>query len=271
MLFQLQGRALLGYKVSKELMSMNDTLQRMYAHRTIRAFTEAVPTEAELAALVRAARHTPTYKFQQTYSLIGVEDKDKQRRLAEICGQAYVAEAGYLFLIVADWARNMAICRAKGAEPTEIVSSADSFLAAIYDATLVTMNMVTAAESMGLGAVVLGSVNNDMQATIDLFELPRYTFPCLGLAVGTPDQSPQLKPRLPAEIVFMKDRYEPLEAPLEALAAYDDVVHEYYDLRDANRRVDRFTDQMTRALTADFAAKRGEILEVLHRQGLLLR
>lgn len=250
---------------------MNETLHHIFEHRTIRSFKDAPLSSEQLDLIIRAGRHTPSYLFQQTYGIIGVEDKDKQRALAEICRQPYVAEAGYLFLIIGDWSRHIAIAKAKGVEDFSVLSSADRFLASVYDATLVTMNMVTAAESLGLGAVVLGSVNNDMQATIDLFELPPYTYPCLGLAVGVPNQEPQLKPRLPKDVVFMKDRYVPLENPLAALADYDAVVHEYYDLRDANRRVDCFTDQAVRSVAPQFAAKRNEILAVLQKQGFLLK
>lgn len=57
-------------------------------------------------------------------------------------------------------------------------------------------NTVNATESMGLGAVILGSILNDAAQLIELLQLPKLTFPVLGLEVGYPDQEPQLKPRL---------------------------------------------------------------------------
>lgn len=250
---------------------MNETLHHIYEHRSIRAFKPRSLTSEEVHAIVKAGQHTPTYTFLQAATIIGVEDSTKKTAIAEICTQPYVAESGYLFIIVADMARNKAIAEAKGHEDFSVLDTADRFLATMYDATMMTMNMVTAAESMGLGAVVLGSINNDMQALIDLLELPPYTFPCLGLAVGEPNQSPQLKPRLPEIAVFMKDRYQAMENPLAELADYDEVVHEYYDLRNASQRVDRFTDQMVRAMGPVPPLKRGEILKVLQKQGFLKR
>lgn len=247
----------------------NYTLKHQFAHRTIRKFKDTPITSAQLEAILHAASQTPTYTFLQAATVIGVTDKKKQQALAEICNQHYVAEAGYLFVVVADMYRNKTIAEAKG-QDTEILGSADRFLATFYDATLMTMNMVTAAESMGLGAVILGSVNNRARETIALLELPQYTFPCLGLAVGVPDQEPTLKPRMSREFMFMENRYEPMDNPLETLAAYDAEVNQYYDLRDSNNRVDTFTNQMAKAMTS-VSADRQALLDILHEQGFLLR
>ena len=74
--------------------------------------------------------------------------------------------------------------------------------------------MVVAAESLGMGTVFLGSLHNDAQQIIDLLGLPEYTFPAVGLAVGWPNQEPQLKPRLPKEVMYMENHYQALENPL---------------------------------------------------------
>ena len=42
-------------------------------------------------------------------------------------------------------------------------------------------NMITAAESMGLGVVPLGSIKNEPQKIIEVLNLPKMTFPVLGL------------------------------------------------------------------------------------------
>ena len=104
--------------------------------------------------------------------------------------------------------------------------------------------MVVAAESLGMGTVFLGSLHNDAQQIIDLLELPEYTFPAVGLAVGWPNQEPQLKPRLPKEIMYMENHYQVLENPLKDIEAYDEEITGYYDTRDLNNRVDRFSKQV---------------------------
>ena len=44
----------------------------------------------------------------------------------------------------------------------------------------------------------------------------------------------------------MENYYQDLENPLEELKDYDAEVHEYYDLRDLNNRVDEFTTQIAK-------------------------
>lgn len=248
---------------------MNETIKTLQDHRTIRQFKKRALTEAELTAILSAARQTSSYTFLQAASIIQVEDPEKQQAIAKICNQPYVAEAGALFIIIADFYRNKCIAEAQGVD-TAVLDTADRFLASFYDATLMTQTMLTAAESLGLGGVILGSINNDSRALIKLLNLPKNTFPVLGLALGEPDQEPQLKPRLPLSITVMKDGYQPLEDPLNALAEYDKEVRTYYDLRNANQRVDAFTLQMARAM-ANPPAKRSELLEVLQEQGWLKR
>ena len=107
-----------------------------------------------------------------------------------------------------------------------------------------------------------------MQAIIDLLHLPPYTFPCLGLAVGVPDQDPALKPRLPRSITFMENIYTPLDNPMDTLSDYDNTVHEYYDLRDTTKPVDTFTAQMAARLSVAATAS-PSLLEILQKQGFL--
>lgn len=58
------------------------------------------------------------------------------------------------------------------------------FTQAQNDAVLALHAMETAAYSLGLGCVILGSLLNDVPALIDLLNLPEYTYPVLGIAIG---------------------------------------------------------------------------------------
>ena len=77
----------------------------------------------------------------------------------------------------------------------------------------------------------------------------------LGLAIGKPDQAPALKPRMPRELQFFDDVYpsddDATESIKERIGAFDVSVHEYYDLRNTDRPVDAFSDQI-----ASIAAQR---------------
>ena len=93
------------------------------------------------------------------------------------------------------------------------------------------------------------------------------TFPVLGLQIGVPNQEPQLKPRLPLKFIAFDNDYLK-EIKLSDLSDYDQEVTTYYDLRDANRRIDSFTNQIAGAKLDRHYTKRDEIMKVLHQQGL---
>ena len=246
---------------------MNETIQTQLNHRSIRAFKEQELTKEEVELLVDVARHTATSKFMQAYSIISITDPILKAAFAAISKQPYVEKNGHLFLFVVDYHRNVLLTKAQD-RPAKLQGTADYFIAGLTDATIAAQNIVVAAESLGMGTVSLGSLHNDAQQIIDLLGLPEYTFPAVGLAVGWPNQEPQLKPRLPKEIMYMENHYQVLENPLKDIELYDEEITGYYDTRDLNHRVDRFSKQVADKMES-LPPKRLALLEVIQQQGFL--
>lgn len=244
---------------------MNETIKTQLNHKTIRKFKNQKLTKEEINLLVDVARHTATSNFRQSYSIISITDENLKKELAEIGGQPYIIEVGHLFVFVVDQRRNQLIAEATGAKAT-VQGTADRFISGFTDAVIAAQNVVNAAESLGMGTVFLGSILNDNERLIELLELPKYVYPAVGLAVGWPDQEPQLKPRLPKEIIHMENKYKEIENPLETLKEYDEKVNQYYDLRDTNRRVDKFSVQISKTMD-NLLAKRGDTLKAMKKQG----
>ena len=106
--------------------------------------------------------------------------------------------------------RNAAIAARKGVEVASdafTLNGSYRFTQAQNDAVLALHAMETAAYSLGLGCVILGSLLNDVPALIDLLNLPEYTYPVLGIAIGKPDQEPAIKPRMPRSMQFFENEY----------------------------------------------------------------
>ena len=246
---------------------MNETIKTQLNHRSIRAFQEQELTKEEVELLVDVARHTATSKFMQTYSIISITDSTLKAAFSAISKQPYVENNGHLFLFVVDYHSNVQLTKAQD-RPAKLQETADYFIAGLTDATIAAQNMVVAAESLGMGTVFLGSLHNDAQQIIDLLGLPEYTFPAVGLAVGWPNQEPQLKPRLPKEVMHMENHYQVLENPLKEIEAYDEEITSYYDTRDLNHRVDRFSKQVADKMET-LSPKRLALLEVIQQQGFL--
>lgn len=244
----------------------NNTIKHQLNHRTIRAFKPTTLSEEQLNTLYSVASQTSTSMFMQQMSIMHITDPDKQTAIRKISKQSYVGANGDLFIFLVDLYRNQQIRHQKGKDDGRL-HTADIFFQGLEDTIMAVQNVINAAESMHLGVVTLGSINNDPQKIIKILNLPKMTSPVLGLQIGVPDQEPQLKPRLPLKFITFDNDY-PKEINLSDLKDYDQKVTTYYDLRNANRRIDSFTDQVAGAKLDRQYTKRDEIMKALHQQGL---
>ena len=237
-------------------------------HRTIRSFKDQTLSPEQLETLYTAASHTSTSMFLQQFSILHVTDPAKWAAIRAISGQQYIGANGDLFVYIVDLHRNQQIRQQLGFDDGRL-HTFDVFMQGVEDTVLALQNTVTAAESMGLGAVILGSVNDDPEQLVKVLNLPALTFPILGLQVGVPNQEPQLKPRLPINQIAFENEY-PRDFDVRSLADYDKIVQTYYDLRNANRRIDSFTKQITGSKLTKQTIERDKLAGLLKHQGLAL-
>ncbi len=232
-------------------------------HRTIREFkNQPVPAEV-FDQLIAVARQTPTSTGMQACSVIRVTDPEVKKQLAEVCRQEYVARAPELLIFIVDQHRNSQILKEMGEDPAR-AGDMDKFFQGFTDAALMAQNVNNAVESLGLGAVYLGSILNHPARTIQILGLPQYTFPVVGLGIGYPDQEPQLKPRMDMDLRLFENRYERFEGRYaEKLADYDEVMTSYYDLRESNKRSDSFTRQVVSKMTGGIPERQAMMNEIV--------
>ena len=246
----------------------NETIDTQINHRSIRAFKDQTLTQEQLETLYTVAQHTPTSMFMQNFSILHITDENKRAKIRELCNQKYVGAEGDLFIFIADLYRNQQIRKQFGKDDGR-VHTTDIFFQAMEDTILAFQNMANAVESMGLGCVTLGTVNDHPLEMLKTLGLPKLTFPVLGMQVGVPNQEPQLKPRLPLKFTCFEENYNK-NFDVKDLADYDKIVTTYYDLRDSNRRIDSFTKQITGKKLDEHITDRDQLPEELHQQGLCL-
>ena len=246
----------------------NATIDQQVNHRSIRKFKDQQLTEEQLTTLYTVFQHTATSLFMQNATLLHITDETKRAKIRELCGQKYVGAQGDLFIFVVDLYRNQQIRQQLGKDDGRLHTT-DIFFQGLDDTLLAWQNVANAVESMGLGYVPLGTINDHPLAMLDVLDLPKLTFPALGMQVGIPDQDPQLKPRLPLEFTTFENDY-PRDFAVDNLRDYDQVVTTYYDLRDTNKRIDSFTKQVTGEKLNTKAIDRDELPELLHKQELCL-
>lgn len=253
---------------------MNDTIRTQMQHRSIRAFTDEPLDPAVIDTLLDVATHAATSSFYQQTTIIRIQDPHVRQAVYESSQQPYVGGSrGELFVFVVDLYRNAQIREAVGVNEPDAGSALEStalFLQGVEDTLIAAQNMVVAAESLGLGTVYLGSIGGDPRSVIDALTLPIRTFPLLGVLIGHADQEPQLKPRLPRSFTTAVDAYPRFDSILASLADYDQIVQTYYDLRNANQRIDSFSRQIaTKPGTG--RAEQSPVRQVLTEQRLALR
>ncbi|AOZ88917.1 NADPH-dependent oxidoreductase [Bacillus xiamenensis] len=245
---------------------MNQTIETILNHRSIRSFTDERLTKDEVLTLVKSAQAASTSSYVQAYSIIGVTDQEKKAKLAKLAGnQPYVEKNGHFFVFCADLKRHDYLAQKAGKNHQEAFENTEAFLISVIDAALAAQNLSVAAESMGLGICYIGGLRNQLKEVSELLETPAYVLPLFGLAVGHPANPSSQKERLPAELIYHENSYQQDEAHMDRyLKEYDERISAYYEERTNGERKDTWSEQMLRGFSqpkrtylGDFVKEKG--------------
>lgn len=226
---------------------MNQAIDAILGHYSVRNFEDKALTEEELALLIKSAQAASTSSFVQAYSIIGITDKKIREQISAIAGnQPYTVQTGQLFIFVADLARHQAILEEHQVD-TAALETSEKWLVSIIDAALAAQNMAVAAESLGFGICFIEGIRNDVGQIAEILDLPPYTMPLFGLTIGHPIKGKEkAKPRLPQDLVYHENTYQKMNPA--TLAEYDEQIKTYYDERTAGKRVEGWSEQIARGL-----------------------
>jgi nitroreductase len=250
----------------------NQTLDLLLSHRSVRRYADAPLPDGALEAAIAAAQSASTSSNLQLWSVIAVQDAERKQRLS-VCAanDAHVAKAPVLLVWLADLHRLRQLGEAAGAA-TEGLDYFEAFLLAATDAALAAQNAMTAFESLGLGGCYIGGIRNDAPAVAAELGLPDEVFALFGMTVGVPDPArpAQVKPRLPQEVVLMREQYQWNDAQRAAIAAYNERLRAFQ--RAEKMREQDWTVQATRRVRDAQALTGRHILrDFLNKIGFRLR
>ena len=88
---------------------LNKTIETQLNHRSIRKFKDQSIDRNTLNTLFEVASRTSSSIAMQSYSIIRVSDKEKRKKISEICKQPYVETAPELLIFIVDVFRNAKI------------------------------------------------------------------------------------------------------------------------------------------------------------------
>lgn len=245
---------------------MNEVINLLNNHRSIRSFTDKKLDKETIITLVKAAQSASTSSYVQAYSIIGVTDESLKQQLREVSTQQYVEDNGHLFVFVMDFNRHTLLSEENGTNVS--YGDTEKLLVGAIDVALAAQNLAVAAESLGLGICYIGSLRNNVSRVIELLNLPKGVFPLFGMVVGEPDDKGSMKERLPSEAVYFENTYKSLqdEDVKSAVDVYDKNISEYYKERTNGERRDKWSEQVTNMLSKKI---RLDVHDVLKSQGFI--
>lgn len=240
---------------------MNQVIELLKNHRSIRQFTNEPVTQAQLRAIIEAAGAASTSNFIQAYSVINVTSPITRQQLSELAGgQKWVRESPVFLVFCADLKRAQSACDFENINMDS--GYTEQFIVSTVDVSLAAQNAMIAAESMGLGGVFIGGIRNNPQAVCELLNIPKQVYPIFGMCLGVPAAHPEQKPRLPVDVVLMQESYQ---QDVSYLQSYNDTCHAYYQGRSSGARAETWTHQI--ALMVSKSA-REHMKTFLEKQGL---
>ena len=196
------------YDTDSQPTESRGTIDTLLNHVSIRRYLpDPIPADV-LNTVLAAARRSPTSSNMQAYSFVVVTDAARKARLAELAGnQSYIADCPVFIAVCADTYR---LERAAEMHDRSLARNLENTLVASVDAALAGMSLATAAESVGLGSVMIGGMRNHPAEVAELLNFPPGVYVVYGMCLGYPnaEQVPPQKPRLAAGLVVHHEQYD---------------------------------------------------------------
>ncbi len=175
-------------------------------HVSIRKFSNQKIESKLIEDIIYSGTKASTTGNMQLYSIVINEEEEQKNKLIPLhFNQSVAKNAPVLLTFIADFNRFSKWCEQNNAVPGYY--NFLSFFTAAIDALLVAQNVCVAAENAGLGICYLGTTIYNAKEIIQEFQLPKLTFPVTTVALGYPDESPELTDRIPLEGIIHREKY----------------------------------------------------------------
>jgi len=195
----------------------NAIIDAMLKRKSIRKYTDQMPSDEVIETIVRAGMQAPF--ASQSCSLLLTKGKKETERGAPL-----------EFVVCVD---SHKLERIMAKRNWKLISNDLMILMfGMQDATLMAENMVMAAESLGLGSCFIGAAPYLADKIAKEYKLPKRVFPLVVLVMGYPDEDPPVRPRYPIDYVLFENEYPEFDdAAIEAaMKVMDDgyLAQDYY-------------------------------------------
>ncbi|GER67945.1 FMN reductase [Weizmannia acidilactici] len=224
---------------------MNSVIETILNHRSIRQYEDRPLSDDQIRLIVQSAQAAATSHFVQAYTILGIKDPERKKKLAELTGNRHVETCGHLLIFCADFHKHELSAEMEGVDVSEALQTTEKFMVGLIDTALAAQNAALAAESMGLGICYVGGLRNRLPEVSELLRIPKYVLPLFAMTIGYPANPSGKKPRMPVENIYFEEEYPNDENLLKKqLQQYNETISQYYTERTNGKRSDTWTGQM---------------------------
>lgn len=172
-----------GVEVSHNNEYPNQTMKLLIERASCRSFSDKKIARDVLQLILEAGIHAPTGGNLQPYSIIKIETEEPKQKLAKMCEQDFIGKAQVNLLFCIDWHRLEKWTQLEIA-PFTATSSFRHFWISFQDTIICAQNICTAADSLGLGSVYIGTVLEFFREIRDMLTYPKvYSRSCCSVWV----------------------------------------------------------------------------------------
>jgi FMN reductase [NAD(P)H] len=185
----------------------NDVIRRVLSRKTVRRYSDRMPSEEVLDLLVASALSASAKSDFQQASILRVRDPQKRAAIGALFpSMPWIGISPVFFVFLGDARRLQRIGELRG----KLVQNGtlEGFFNASIDAALAMQTMIICAESVGLGVCPISVIRNEVDKVADVLGLPDLVFPVAGLCLGYPSGEGFVSLRLPRRVTTHADRYD---------------------------------------------------------------
>lgn len=175
--------------------------------RSVRLFEKKEIPDSLINSIIEKAMRAPTCGNMQLYSVIVTREDEMKKKLENLhFNQPASVTCNVILTICADFNLFTRWCSLSDAVPG--YDNFHSFIMAMTDAVIFAQQIVTIAETEGLGSCYLGTVNYNAKEISEMLQLPDKVVPVASVALGYFSELPEQTDRLPVEAILHNETYK---------------------------------------------------------------
>ena len=177
----------------------NEFIRRVLSRKTVRRYSDTIPSDSLLDLLVAAALSTSAKSDFQQASILRVAIPRSAPRSASCSRACHGSGLSPVFFVFLGDARRLQRIGELRGKPVQN-GTLEGFFNASIDAALAMQTMILCAESAGLGVCPISVIRNEIDKVAAILGLPDLVFPVAGLCLGYPQGEGYVSLRLPRRV-----------------------------------------------------------------------